>query len=100
NTGRDGGTFIRAGESSLSSRVGTLRTSRWASHRTTLPRRHMPPFRTHDEPPKPVEDLRAKSNLGRQKNFISRHGLKPKGRAEHCTQNCTNGHGIGFAQRW
>ena len=27
----------------------------------------MPPFRTHDAPPKTVEDLRAKSNLGRQK---------------------------------
>ena len=29
----------------------------------------MSPLRTHDEPPKPVEDLRAKSKLGPQKIF-------------------------------
>ena len=40
----------------------------------------LPPFRTHDEPPKTVEDFRAKSNLGRQKTLLryTAIGLKEK----------------------
>ena len=59
-------------QESLHSFPGSVPSGRYDGLvRTPLLPKHMPPFGTHDEPPKTVEDFKAESNLGRHENLIN-----------------------------